>query len=55
MDDYEDMGYDMEADEGDYEPFDRDGWDDEWALASAGHGMDESYQIGGDSDPWGEY
>lgn len=30
------------------EPFDRDGWDDEEALASAGLGMDESYGGGYD-------
>ena len=37
-----------EVDEGIHsEPFDRDGWDDEEALSSAGMGMDESYTDGG--------
>jgi len=33
-----------ELDEIELEPFDRDGWDDEAALGSAGFGMDESYE-----------
>jgi len=31
------------ADDEPEEPFDRDGWDDEEALGSAGFGMDETY------------
>jgi len=33
-----------ELDEIELEPFDRDGWDDEAALGSAGFGMDETYE-----------
>jgi hypothetical protein len=36
------------------EDFDRDGWDDEDALASAGFGMDESYAHGEDFGYFGE-
>jgi len=53
---YDDFDDDFEDYESvwDDEPFDRDGWDDEYAFASAGHGMDESY-IGGDTDLFGEW